>query len=416
MSPPLTSLSPNAQADDVRLALKVLLQPWRQRSRQAYLPVIKQLQNLFPGLNVALTSSGRSAIYRLLEALAIKSGDEVIIQAFTCLAVPAAVKWAGATPIYADINLQTYNLDPTDVTKKISSRTRAIIIQHTFGIPGPIKELRRLADLNNLVLIEDLAHSLGASTDHQPLGTFGDASILSFGRDKTISSIFGGAVISADKSIIKHINRLEDELSYPPAWWVRQQLFHPILMSLIKPLYFTGGFGKGILVLAQKVKLLSKAVTMPERRGHQPPFIKWRLSPSLAILLAKQLSKLDRFTARRRVIATRYASALTTSPYLKNNINNANWLRFPIPCAAPQTIFEQAKKSRILLGDWYTSAVFPNPEVADYQAGSCPNAELASQRTLNLPTNPTLTDQQVDQIVKLVGKLSPPTHLESSDD
>ena len=121
---------------------------------------------------------------------AIGEGDEVLVQAFTCVAVPNSVLWAQATPVYADIDA-TLNIDPIDVEKKITNRTKAIIVQHTFGIPADMDALVALAKKHNILLIEDCAHSLGATYKGKKVGTFGDAAFFSFGRDKVVSSVFG---------------------------------------------------------------------------------------------------------------------------------------------------------------------------------------------------------------------------------
>ena len=128
------SLSPNTEREDVLHALKLLFlhSNWKNtnvRSRAAEL-----LASRFPGHFITLTSSGRQALYDLLKSYSIGKGDEVILQAFTCIAVPEPIIWTGATPIYADIAKDSYSIDPKDLERKITSHTKAIIIQHTFGI------------------------------------------------------------------------------------------------------------------------------------------------------------------------------------------------------------------------------------------------------------------------------------------
>src|SRR3990167_5441690 len=139
------SLSPNAENDDRRLAASLFFQPWFWQKGEA---LDKLKQKLADYLGVAqeplLFNSGRSALLTLLKALEIRQEEEILIQAFTCNAVPNHILWWGAKPIYVDIDA-TYNMDPADLERKITPRSRAVIIQHTFGIPANIDALLRIA-------------------------------------------------------------------------------------------------------------------------------------------------------------------------------------------------------------------------------------------------------------------------------
>lgn len=386
----LISLSPNTEADDVRLALRTLLSYWRWRKTAVLKEAQAAIEQLIPETKVVLTSSGRSALYAILQTAGIGSGDEVIVQAYTCVAVPGAVTWTGAKPIYADIDPRTYNLDPAAVAKLVTPHTRAIIVQHIFGLPGPVAELQSLAKDHNLLLIEDFAHDLGRQ-DHALTGHVG---FLSFGRDKIISAVFGGAVVSRDPVFIEKISSAQEQLPFPPLWWVCQQLLHPILLSFIKPLYFRGG--KILLVFAQKLHLISKAVTPEERMGQRPIFLGWRFSPALAVLLLHQTQKLGLFTQRRIAAVEQYAARIRQFIYWRG----LPLLRIPLRVANKEQVLQQAKAKHMLLGDWYRVAVEPCT-VEDFAAigyvlGSCPEAERAARETINLPTYPTMkiTDSQ----------------------
>jgi dTDP-4-amino-4,6-dideoxygalactose transaminase len=105
---------------------------------------------------------GRIALYAILKALGIGSGDEVIIQAFTCVAVPCPVLATGARPVYADID-GTLNLDPSSVEARLTPRTKAIVVQHTFGIPANMDRLLRTANECGIYLIEDCCHTVASS-------------------------------------------------------------------------------------------------------------------------------------------------------------------------------------------------------------------------------------------------------------
>lgn len=401
MEPILIGLSPNSEVDDIALARQLLADRSRWHDESPIIAAEQQLSAILNGTPAVLTTSGRQALYLLLKAYGIGSGDEVIIQAFTCIAVPAPILWAGATPVYADIRAENYNLDPVSVTAKITPRTKAIVIQHTFGIPGPLPELRQLASQHKILLIEDCAHALR---------TIGDAAIFSFGRDKALSSVFGGAVATRDQAVMQRVRQYLAPLPAAPDTWVTQQLRHPLIFYHAKRDYFVG-LGKIYIWLAQRSRLVSKAVMPIEKNGGQPPFIGYRPSPALAILLEQQLRKLPRFTRHRRDVAEEYKRQLAgdtrfTLPTV-STVSEPNWLRFPVQVSNPQEIMQLAKRYQMLLGDWYNTPVGPadvNATVFKYQAGSCPVAEEVGRRVLNLPTYPTLTKEQVKRVIDVVKK------------
>lgn len=382
------SLSPNTEPDDIQCAREVLSNPASWQDETILENLTEDISGLFGGRPVTLTSSGRQALWLLLKDSKISAGDEVIIQAFTCIAVPAAIIWAGAQPVYADIKQETFNFDPDDVRKKITSKTRAIIIQHTFGIPGPIDELKIIAQEHNILLIEDCAHALGVMYQGKLLGTFGDAAFLSFGRDKMLSCVFGGAIIG---------RVVQNDLPWPPKRWVKQQLTHPILFSKIIPWYFLAGLGKITLVAAQQFGLLSKAVTPEEKLGQQPDHLNYRLSAALAHLLQLQLKKLERYTARRHQITKQYQAVF-------GGYGGA-LLRYPLLRENAAEILRAAREKKMLFGDWYNSPLAPadaNPRIFGYETGMFPQAEHAAKHVLNLPTYPAMTDEQVRHVINFV--------------
>ena len=135
----LISLSPNAERDDIRLALHTLVRPWTWTNADAVVKAKQAVSGLVPNTKAVLASSGRTAIAATLAAAGIGEGDEVIVQAFTCVAVPGAVKWTGARAVFVDIDPTTFNMDVAAVAGAIGTHTKAIIVQHTFGIRDPLR-------------------------------------------------------------------------------------------------------------------------------------------------------------------------------------------------------------------------------------------------------------------------------------
>lgn len=404
MSRPIAiALSPNADREDVRLAWQLLLVQSTWNDRGILQRAAENIAGRFPNHFVTLTSSGRQALFDLLRSFNIGKGDEVIVQAFTCIAVPEPIIWTGATPVYCDIAKGAYTIDPEDVRKKITANSKAIILQHTFGIPGPIEKILAIAKEHNLVVIEDCAHALGATYKGKPLGTFGDAAILSFGRDKCISSIFGGAVITKDKNRAHGLQAMQNARTLPPRRWVVQQLLHPIIFACILPTYFWHGAGKAFLVLCQRLGLLSRAVALEEREGKKPKHLEYAYSPALAMLLLAQLKKLDAMAERRRSIISRYMEGLHMQDVQQQD--HPTLLRFPLQVENRDDLIFKAREYKMLLGDWYDAALVPSASnfwAFRYIPGSCPNAEAVSKKIINLPAYPSLTDTQVTKVIEYI--------------
>ena len=121
---------------------------------------------------------GRVALYAILKSIGIGQGDEVILPGFTCVVVPNAITYLGAKPVYIDIASVTFNIDPSKIEEKITEKTRAIIAQHTFGIPAEMDIIMEMAKKYNLYVIEDSCHAIGSKYKGKEIGTFGDASFF----------------------------------------------------------------------------------------------------------------------------------------------------------------------------------------------------------------------------------------------
>jgi len=398
------SLSPNTEKDDVLLALKTLLSPKKWLDEKEVELLENEFARRFGGKYKALAvNSGRSAQYLILKALGIGKGDEVIIQAFTCVAVPNSIIWLGAKPVYFDID-ETYNIDPVSLPERIGTKTKAIIAQHTFGNPADIERIKKNAQKREIVLIEDCSHSLGALYKGKEVGIIGDVAFFSFGRDKVLSSVFGGMVLCSNEALYKKIKKLRDKLGTPSRGWTLQQLFHPLAFSFILPLYIFG-IGKLLLVFFQKLGFLSKAVYSEEKTCQQPKLFPAKMPGGLAALARNQLKKLERFNSNRRQTANFYASSLKGLGLdLPLMPKGSIWLRYPIRHKDAQALYRFAKKKGILLGDWYRGIVMPvkGLSLVGYKKGSCPKAEVYTKTVINLPTYPTLTKKQAKRVVKII--------------
>lgn len=397
------SLSPNARRQDILLALKQIVMPWRYLSGGSIKSLESWFRNYF-GVSFAISfNSGRSSLYAILKTLGIGDGDEVIVQAFTCVAVPNSVLWTGAKPIYADID-QSLTIDPVSFEERITPKTKAIVVQHTFAIPADMERITKIAKAKNIFVIEDCAHGIGATIRNKKLGTFGIASFFSFGRDKAFSSVFGGMVVTNDKEMGQKLRNFQKTLKYPNFFWTFQQLFHPIAFSFILPLYSIS-IGKALLVVLQKLHLLSFPVSSTEKSGKSKPNFIRKLPNALASLALNQLRSIEEFNAKREVISGQYVQELLDTQYVLPSKKIIPYLRFPIFTEKRDELLFLLKKQNIYLGKWYADVI--DPKGVDfakvfYHRGSCPNAELASQQILNLPTYPNMTLSDAKNIIQLL--------------
>jgi dTDP-4-amino-4,6-dideoxygalactose transaminase len=156
-----------------------------------------------PGVAV---SSGTAALHLALLGLGIGPGDEVILPSYVCAAPLHAVEYVGATPKLADIDPATYNVDPVDVRRRCTRRTRAIIVPHLFGLPADLDDLVRLG----VPVVEDCAQALGARYRGRPVGTFGAVAVCSFYATKLLTTGEGGMVVSRDRRLLARVREMRD--------------------------------------------------------------------------------------------------------------------------------------------------------------------------------------------------------------
>ena len=404
------SLSPNVEKDDIRLALNLIIRPWLWNSGKG----IKQLEEEFEkylGVKHAVSfNSGRSSFFAILKSLNVEKGNGVLLQAFTCNAVPNPVLWAGLEPVYADCNKDSFNIDISDLEAKISIKTRVLVVQHTFGMPANMDEILSVARQHGLILVEDCAHSLGAEFKGQKTGTFGKAAFFSFSRDKVISSVYGGMAATNDDSVAEKLKNLQKYFGQPSMFWVFQQLLHPILLHfVILPVYNFLDLGKIFLILSQVLHILSKAVSWKEKRGEKPDYFPKALPNAMALMALNQFNKLDKFYSRRKKIFEFYKENLKNTSFVlpKENLESMpSYLRFTVKHKkAHEIIFESWRKQNVLLGDWYTTPIAPFDTKLDemkYKKVSCPIAEKLSNETLNLPTHINISQQDANRIVNFL--------------
>ncbi len=384
-------LSPNLEYDDIILAVKNLISGriFNNSSNESK-KVTKWFNKNYNFKQSYTLNSGRSALYLALQTAGIKKGDEVLISAFTCVAVPNCVIWCQGVPVFVDISPTTLTMDPLSVLKKINNKTKAIIVQHTFSIPAEIEKIMQIAKSNNLIVIENCAHGIMTKSKGKLLGQYGDMAIFSFGRDKAISSVSGGLLSINNNKYLNVSEKLFKSLSYPDVVWTLKQHIHILSMVLILPLYNFVRIGKLILYILQRLSLVSFPVSKVELNGGKPDDYPKKLPDSLSRLVVHQLNKLNKFNLIRIQFTNLYNKLFPNNLFLTRNLP---LLRYPLLVKNRDHILTKAKLVNILLGKWYSNVIDPigvNTLEINYQS-DCIVAENISNQIINLPTYPTLT-------------------------
>jgi len=410
MKPILSSLSPNIQKDDAQLALKILFRPWKWKKGEQE----KELEEKFKhylGVKYAFSfNSGRVAMLAILKSLDIKKGN-VLLPGFTCNAAINPVIWSNLEPKFYDIE-EDFNVDFSSLKKSINKKSKALLVQHTFGLPVDIDNVQKLATENNLIVIEDCAHALGARRQNSLVGTLSQTAFFSFGRDKIISSVYGGMAVTNDSELADKIKSFQMECDYPSRFWICQQLLHPILTYyIIIPLYRFKELGRFVLLILQKLRILSKSVHWKEKRGEKPSYFPKKISNALSFLAINQLRKLEEFNEHREKIAKIYDRELENTCFvLPLSRKGRIYMKYSLlsPTRQVKQILREMRNRKIILYDgWCDSPIVPmgtKLEKMNYRLGDCPKAEELSRRIINLPTHINISPLQASFLAESLKK------------
>lgn len=386
-----TDFSSNESWDDALVSSLLLLQPWRWQNGNEVEKVKQQISALFANGRVYLFLSGRSALYRLLKSLRLPEGSEVLVQGFTCEAVVLPVIANDLKPVYVDIESDSLSMSVIDLEKKLSEKARVLVLQHSFGlIPKQRDQILAIAKKNNLIVIEDLAH--GFDTRHFKKNNTDTVKLLSFGRSKALSSVFGAALIVNDLIAEKlSLEIASDRLSYPSFRYIFRLLLYKPLTVFIRSTY-DFGLGKIIHKLVNLLGFLVPEISKKEKKGAFDNLFDRAYPNALAILLLNQLKKFEQTGQRRREISQLYFNSLRDVKDFTTFNTQGSMIRFPLLVNKKDEIIEKARRKNIFLGRWYDQVVAPKEldlEKVGYIKGGCPVAEKICSKIINLPTNIT---------------------------
>jgi dTDP-4-amino-4,6-dideoxygalactose transaminase len=351
---------------------------------------------------------GRIALYAILRALELPDDGEVILPGYTCVVVPNAVRYAGLTPIYADIVGGGYNVDPASVDRCVTARTRALIVQHTYGIPADQGALSALAQDHRLSLIEDCAHVLPGSRHlDRPLGAYGRAAFFSFQWSKPYTSGLGGMVITRDAKLAGQLRTIQRSFIDPPRLQALQlELQYRLYQRLFQPsLYW---LSRQSLHLLSAVGLLVGSSSSAELTGTTPADLRWRMSEFQKRVGLAHLQGLEDNGAHRRRIADYYSDALRRQGWPQDVLGpkGVTLLRYPLLVGNKTAFLKEAQRARVEIGSWFETPLHPlrlsDHHLAGYQIGSCPIAEATTASVINLPLHDRVTRAEAERIVQFI--------------
>ncbi len=313
-------------------------------------------------------SSGTAGLHIALLALGIGSGHEVIVPSFTFIAVANAVIQAGATPVFADIDPVTLNLDPASVAASVTQRTRALIVVHTFGIPAQMDLLRDLAAQHNLVILEDACEAIGATFQQKPVGTFGDLSVFGFYPNKQMTTGEGGAVLSPSAAHAARLRSLRNQGRAGTEWL-----------------------------------------------DHAEHGYNYRLSEVACALGCAQLNRLTEMLALRQTAAERYLALLADIPGIELPPSrlpqrSISWFVFVIrmPDGEARDRAQAQFASRGIATGRYFAPIHLQPAWCNHPQArvSLPITEAIAPRLLALPLFNRITEQQQSHIAHTLAEIS----------
>lgn len=335
--------------------------------------------------HVRACASGRGALYAVTRALGLGPGDGVVVPAFTCQSVLNAFHHAGVQTQAADIETQTFGLDVDATRAAITPSTRALMVQHSFGLAGrDLEALLSLARERRLLVIEDCAHALGGRSAGRPLGSLGDAAIFSFERGKVLTTVHGGMAVVQGEAAAQRLDRCIGAAPFPSA-----DDTDALLASVEHDYWTLVGTDSG---QAEQARTQLGPRTLPrmwpeEFEGRFCSIYAQRMSAPVAALADSQFDRLEEVLAMRRAQAAHWMHWARRAGLPTARVPDGSqpaWLRFPV-WASPALKADPSPLEASLgveVGLWFTSPSHPVPSTL----GRCPRGMAACASVVNLPT------------------------------
>lgn len=317
-------------------------------------------------------SSGTAALHLSLAALDLGPGDEVIVPSLTFIAVPNAVRYVGATPVFADIDAETLNLAPESVEAAITERTRALMVVHTFGRPADVEALLAIARRHQLAVIEDASEAIGAEVDGRRVGSFGDTGVFAFYPNKQITTGEGGVVVTERADVARRITALRNHGRYPAE---------------------AGAEFPGPWFDAAEL-------------GYN-----YRIGEMECALGLSQLGRLEAILARREWVARRYCELLRGTPGLELPATDVtgqrlSWFVYVVRLGdefgadARDGVMRRLAAAGIATGRYFAPIHWQPAYAAWRESARLPVTERVAARTLALPFFNRITEEQMERVAR----------------
>lgn len=325
-------------------------------------------------------SNGTAALHCACMAAGIGPGDEVITTPITFAASANCALYCGATPVFADINPETYNIDPASIRAHITDKTKAIVAVDFTGQVVEVEEIRKICDEYNLIFIEDAAHSIGSKYNGSQVGSLADITTLSFHPVKTVTGGEGGAVLTNNEAF-----------------------YHKLMLSRTH----------GITHDEAEMSETPEGIWYYEQvmLGYN-----YRITDFQAALITSQMNKLDQFVTRRKEIVAKYNAAFAQVPEIivQKEIPQADTCRHlyiiqldldKLNCTRRE-FFDAMSAENVQPQVHYIPVYwFPYYQKLGYEKGLCPKAEHLYSRIMSIPLYPRMTDQDVADVIHAVKKV-----------
>jgi len=350
---------------------------------------------------------GRVGLYYILKALGIKEGDHVYLQAFTCVAVPEAILACGASPVYIDIEADGYNLDIIDLEKKVSNLGRAIIVQHTFGIPADLGEIKMIADKMHIPIIEDCCHTYESTYNSRPVGTIGVAAFYSHEWGKPIVVGIGGSVRINDLDLQVKMESMMPLLQFPSTLKTIQiQLQYFMFKLLYRPRFYWPIRSFFRLLSARGI---AEGNYNAVRKGVVSNDFELKMPSYLAARLKRKILLLPKISSYSKKSSNAYKDGIKgvniVHPKLPVNAEVV-FARYPLRVKNKEQLLLLAQQNNIEMADWYSTPV--HPKLGDqlleveYEPGSCPNAESRCAEVVSLPLHQNVTSNNINSTISFI--------------
>lgn len=356
----------NLDEDDIQTVIDTLRSPFLTQG-----PKVAEFEQAiaeYVGVKYSVAfCNGTAALHGACYAAGIDVGDEVITSPITFAASANCVRYVGGTVVFADIDANTYNIDPAQIRANITSKTKAIIPVDFTGQPVDIDEIMDIAREHNLVVIEDGAHSLGATYKGRKVGQTADMTMFSFHPVKPITTAEGGVIVTNNETYYKKMLQFRSHGIEATDYAAEQGGWYYEMTDL----------------------------------GYN-----YRMTDIQAALGVSQLKKLDKFIERRQAIAAQYYEAFKdvpniVTPTLLDDVQSG-WHLYMVKLenADRKKVFEQMRAANIGVHVHYIPVYWhPYYRELGYERGLCPIAEAWYEQALTLPIHPHINEKKLEYIV-----------------